>query len=82
MSLIQEIFLESDWEEVEQAQAACDERANQLRAEGHNCTCTTLYRINDGRRVFLLEAQHPDTLEPEHRPSRRKPPARRPAQRS
>jgi hypothetical protein len=30
----------------------------------------------------LLEAQHPDTLEPEHRPSRRKPPARRPAQRS
>jgi hypothetical protein len=25
----------------------------------------------------LLEAQHPDTLEPEHKPSRRKPPSRR-----
>ncbi len=77
MSLIQEIFLETDWEDVEQAQAACDERAAELVAEGHNCTCTTLYRITDGRRVFLLEAQHPDTLEPEHRPSRRKPPSRR-----
>ncbi|PSR16014.1 hypothetical protein C8255_20040 [filamentous cyanobacterium CCP3] len=80
--MIQEIFLESDWEEVEQAQAACDERASQLRAEGHTCTCTTLYRITDGRRVFLLEAQHPDALEPETKPSRRKPPSRRPTQRS
>lgn len=81
MSLIQEIFLETDWEEVEHAQAACDERATQLRAEGHDCTCTTLYRITDGRRVFLLEAQHPDSLEPENKPSRRKPPARRSTQR-
>ncbi|MFQ4138831.1 hypothetical protein PGN35_021205 [Nodosilinea sp. PGN35] len=81
MSLIQEIFLETDWEEVEQAQAACDERANQLRGEGHTCTCTTLYRITDGRRVFLLEAQHPDALEPESKPSRRKLPARRSAHR-
>ncbi|WP_035986028.1 hypothetical protein [Leptolyngbya sp. KIOST-1] len=81
MSLIQEIFLESDWDEVEQAQAACDERATRLRAEGHTCTCTTLYRITDGRRVFLLEAQHPDMVEPD-RPSRRKPPSRRPTQRS
>ncbi|MGG6240304.1 hypothetical protein ACQ4N7_16900 [Nodosilinea sp. AN01ver1] len=80
--MIQEIFLESDWEEVEQAQAACAERATQLRAEGHTCTCTTLYRITDGRRVFLLEAQHPDMLEPENKPSRRKPPSRRPTQRS
>jgi hypothetical protein len=31
--------------------------------------------------VFLLEAQHPDSLEPENRPSRRKLPARRSAQR-
>jgi hypothetical protein len=77
MSLIQEIFLETDWEDVEQAQAACDERASQLRAEGHTCTCTTLYRINDGRRVFLLEAQHPDSLDPEQKPSRRRPPSRR-----
>jgi hypothetical protein len=25
----------------------------------------------------LVEAQHPDALEPEHKPSRRKPPSRR-----
>ncbi|MBD2106384.1 MULTISPECIES: hypothetical protein [unclassified Nodosilinea] len=81
MSLIQEIFLETDWEEVEQAQAACDLRAAQLKAEGHTCTCTTLYRITDGRRVFLLEAQHPDSLEPENKPSRRRLPARRSAPR-
>ncbi|HSM81765.1 MAG TPA: hypothetical protein VLS96_08765 [Nodosilinea sp.] len=77
MSLVQEIFLETDWEDAEQAQAACHQRASELQAEGHTCTCLTLYRITDGRRVFLLEAQHPDTLEPEHKPSRRKPPSRR-----
>jgi hypothetical protein len=77
MSLIQEIFLETDWDDVEQARATRDERANQLRAEGYTCTCITLYRITDGRRVFLVEAQHPSTLEPDHKPSRRKPAARR-----
>jgi hypothetical protein len=77
MSLIQEIFLETDWDDAEQAWLACQERANQLKAEGHTCSCLTLYRATDGRRVFLVEAQHPDALEPEHKPSRRKPPSRR-----
>jgi RES domain-containing protein len=76
--LIQEVFLETDWDEAAQALAARDERASQLEAEGMTCSCTTLYRITDGRRVFLVEAQSPEDLEAERQPSRRNSSSRRP----
>lgn len=69
--MIQEVFLESDWEEAAQARAARDERATQLQAKGLNCSCITLYRITDGRKVFLVEAQTPEDEEAERQPSKR-----------
>jgi hypothetical protein len=75
--LIQEVFLESDWEEAAQARAARDERANQLQAKGLNCSCSTLYRITDGRKVFLVEAQTPEDEESERQSSKRSPSPRR-----
>jgi hypothetical protein len=78
INLIQEVFLESDWEEASQARAARDERASQLQAEGLTCSCSTLYRITDGRKVFLVEAQTPEDEAAERQPSKRSSSPRRP----
>lgn len=78
MSPIQEIFLETDWDDADQARAARDQRAAQLQAEGHICSCTTLYRATDGRCVFVVEVQPPESSRSEHPSSRRKPVSRRP----
>lgn len=61
--MIQDVFLEIDWDYPEEAQAARDQRAAQLQAQGLSCRCLTLYRPNDGTRVFLVEAQEPEQIE-------------------
>lgn len=63
MPLIQETFVETDWEEPTQAKEARDQRAAQLQAQGWLCECSTLYRITDGHRVFFLEAREPEQIE-------------------
>jgi len=78
IALIQEVFLETDWEEASSARAARDERASQLQTEGLNCSCSTLYLITDGRKVFLLEALTPEDEEAERQPSKRSSSPRRP----
>ncbi|PSN17590.1 hypothetical protein C7271_16930 [filamentous cyanobacterium CCP5] len=78
MSLIQETFLETDWEEAEQAREARDQRAAQLEAQGLICSCSTLYRVNDGYRVFLVEAQTPEDEEESRKPPKKKSGSRRP----
>ncbi|HEY9737387.1 MAG TPA: hypothetical protein V6D06_13935 [Trichocoleus sp.] len=80
MAVIQETFVETDWEEPQQARSARDERAAQLQAQGWLCQCLTLYRITDGRRVFFLEAREPEQVEaidvrPRKKVGPRKPPA-------
>jgi len=77
IALIQEVFLETDWEEASQARAARDERASQLQAEGLTCSCSTLYRITDGRQVFLVEAETPEDENAARQPSKRSPSPRR-----
>lgn len=62
-ALLQEVFLESDWEDVAQARAARDQRANQLQAQGLICSFEDLFRATDGRRVFLLKAIPPQSIE-------------------
>ena len=76
--MIQEVFLETDWDEAAQARAARDERASQLQAKGLNCSCSTLYRITDGRQVFLVEAQTPEDEEAERQSSKRSSAPRKP----
>lgn len=73
MSLIQEVFVETDWEETHQARAARDERAAQLQAQGLMCSCTTLQRVTDGHYVFLVEAQEPEAMETEQKSTKGKP---------
>ncbi|MBD0334240.1 MAG: hypothetical protein ICV62_02015 [Cyanobacteria bacterium Co-bin13] len=63
MPLIQETFVETDWEEPAEAREARDQRAAQLEAQGWLCQCSTLYRITDGRRVFFLEAREPEQID-------------------
>lgn len=75
--MIQEVFLETDWDEAAQARAARDERAAQLEAEGMTCSCATLYRITDGRKVFLVEAQSPKSAESERQSPRQRSASRR-----
>lgn len=70
--MIQEVFLESDWENPEQARATRDARAAQLQAQGLTCSCSTLYRATDGCRVFTLKAQTPETQGVEHKPTKLK----------
>lgn len=55
MSMTQEVFLETAWEDAEAARQARDDRAAQLQAQGLICTCETLATV-DGRLVFVVVA--------------------------
>lgn len=65
MKPIQEVFQESDWEELEQAQQARENRVAYWQAQGYLCSCETLYNAITGRRILLLEVSLPDAVEPE-----------------
>jgi hypothetical protein len=80
MALIQETFLETDWGDAAQARDARDKRAAQLRDQGMVCSCETLYRVNDGYRVFLVEARDPEQVDVLDDRPRRKSGSRRPRQ--
>jgi hypothetical protein len=62
MTPIQEVFTELDWDDSETARQKRDERIEALQATGLVCTAEDLYRINDGRRVFMLTATRPDPI--------------------
>lgn len=62
MTPIQEVFTELDWDDSETARQKRDERIEALQATGLVCTAEDLYRINDGRRVFMLTAARPDPI--------------------
>jgi hypothetical protein len=59
MATIQEVFLESDWEDAREARQKRDERLAELQNQGLVCTPEDLYNIADGRRVFLVSAMSP-----------------------
>jgi hypothetical protein len=58
MSSIQEVFLETDWDDARSAQRQRDQRMQELQAQGLICTSENLYNIN-GQRVFILVATPP-----------------------
>ncbi|NDJ18914.1 hypothetical protein [Myxacorys almedinensis] len=62
MTPIEEVFTELDWDNPDVARAKRDERIEELQATGLVCTAEDLYRINDGRRVFMLTASRPDPI--------------------
>jgi hypothetical protein len=78
--VIQETFVEWEWDDKSQAQQERDRRQAELRLQGYECSSTHLYRITDGQSVFLLVAR---PLVPKTRGSARlegstsSPPARR-----
>ncbi len=63
MAEVQEIFLETEWDDEHAARQARDDRATQLQAEGYMTTCENLWTVN-GQRVFLVEAARPERIEP------------------
>lgn len=65
MAEVQEIFLETEWDDEYAARQARDDRASQLQAEGYVTTCENLWTVN-GQRVFLIEAARPERIEPTH----------------
>ena len=75
--MIQEAFIESGWNNAEQALQARDQRAEQLQGQGFICRLTTLYRATDSYRVFWLEAQQPESSQANKRSSSSKAPGKR-----
>ena len=81
MSSIQEVFLETDWDDVAEARQKRDERILELQSTGLVCVAQDLYNILNGRRVFALIASPPSPVEPSRdetkprslRPQRRDP---------
>ncbi|MBD1909417.1 MULTISPECIES: hypothetical protein [unclassified Leptolyngbya] len=53
--MIQEVFIESPWEDESIARQRRDERYGELAAAGLDCRRENLYTV-DGRRVFLVIA--------------------------
>ena len=75
-ALIQEAFVETDWEEGEARQLR-DQRAVELQEQGYDCTSRTLYRVLDGIPVYLVEAHKPEPVETTRSRSAKKSPPRR-----
>lgn len=73
MSLYQTIFLETDYETPEEARAARDAQVAQLATDGLICRCLNLYRATDGRRVFIIEVQEPESEALKYKPTKHKP---------
>jgi len=69
--MIQEVFIETTWEDADMARQRRDERSQELEATGLECHRENLYTV-DGRRVFLLTATPP---EPEPSPKNQGKPA-------
>lgn len=53
--MIQEVYVESTWQDAEAIQRQRDERYRELEASGYACQRKDLYRV-DGLRVFLVSA--------------------------
>ncbi|MBD2158877.1 hypothetical protein [Leptolyngbya sp. FACHB-16] len=53
--MIQEVFIESTWEDATTARQRRDERSEELEATGLECLRENLYTV-DGRCVFLVTA--------------------------
>jgi hypothetical protein len=62
MSLIQEAFLETHWDDTSIAPHPCNIRKTELEAQGFICTTENLYNVN-GDRVFVLVATPPHATE-------------------
>jgi hypothetical protein len=60
MTVIAEAFSELEWGEPELAQAQRDLRLAQLEAQGLICRAELLYRVMDGRRVYVVTAESPE----------------------
>jgi hypothetical protein len=60
MTVIAEAFSELEWGEPEIAQAQRDLRLAQLEAQGLICRAELLYRVLDGRQVFVVTAESPE----------------------
>jgi hypothetical protein len=63
MALIQETFLETDWDDEVAARNARNARATQLQEQGLVCTCEDLYNVM-GYRVFLVVATEAEPIAP------------------
>ena len=53
--MLQEVFLESDWEEAANARSQRDCRIAELQSQGLVCTAEDLWNVQ-GYRVYLLVA--------------------------
>jgi hypothetical protein len=54
------VLIETDYETLDEAIAAKDDHTAQLDAQGILFRQTTLYRLTDGARVFLITPYDPD----------------------
>jgi hypothetical protein len=60
--LIQEVFLELEWNDEAEAQQARDHRAAELQQQGYICVYENLFTVY-GHRVFLLKASFPEPVD-------------------
>lgn len=59
--LIQEVFLELEWNDEAEARKARDQRAQELQQQGYLCVYENLFTVY-GYRVFLLKASLPEPV--------------------
>jgi hypothetical protein len=59
--VIQEVFLELEWNDEAEARKARDLRAQELQQQGYLCVYENLFTVY-GYRVFLLKASQPEPV--------------------
>ncbi len=59
--VIQEVFLELEWNDEAEARNARDQRAQELQQQGYLCVYENLFTVY-GYRVFLLKASLPEPV--------------------
>lgn len=85
--MLQEVFLESDWEDAAHARQCRDARIEELQTQGLVCTAENLWNVQ-GYRVYLLVATRdvPEAAEAlahrAHPQNAQANPAKRPVRRS
>ena len=65
--MIQETFLEAEWDDAITARRERDARLTELQAQGFECKCEDLVNLMTNQRVFTLEATEVKQIEPRER---------------
>jgi len=78
MDSFSEVFLEQDWDDVEQVRQNALKRVAELKSQGFECTLGLFYNVLSGNRIYVVDAALPIESEPIQQKSKPRSHSKRP----